>query len=798
MIPSFSHRTMRRKAVWGPNRTGVTVALALLGLAANAFAASDSSDASAMRVRPGRPNSYAHSYKLDAELNRRSVSGISGTTRVIVEWQPGAELPAAFRRFLRRNGDLNLLNGSVLDLPNGLLRSLASNPSALRLHYDRPTFKHDYRTSVTVGARAVQQALGYTGAGIGVAVIDSGIATWHDDLTSRSGGAYPYGNQRVSAFVDFVNGITTPYDDDGHGSHVAGIIAGNGYDSNTKNAGIAPDANLVVLKVLDGQGNGTISNVIQALDWVLTNRAQYNIRVVNLSVGAAIHESFWTDPLTLAAKRLVDAGVVVVAAAGNLGNDSQGQPQYGGVGAPANAPWVLTVGASSTNGTTTRDDDTMASFSSRGPTYLDWAAKPDLVAPGVGTVSLATAGSALYYAKPSALLPGSAPTFAMPYLSLSGTSMAAPVVSGTVAAMLQANPGLTPNAVKAILQYTAQVYDAYDPLTQGAGFLNAIGAVRLARFYATAQDGQTFPAQAMWSRHIIWGNHQLTDGVPVPTANAFALGTTWGVAQSDAGDNIVWGTVADGDNIVWGTARGDDNIVWGTVADGDNIVWGTARGDDNIVWGTSCGGGDCDNIVWGTARGDDNIVWGTARAGDNIVWGTAQGDDNIVWGTARGDDNIVWGTLSDGDNIVWGTAQGDDNIVWGTVADGDNIVWGTASGSDNIVWGTGANGSQILWDETANMAIDWTTLGVLFPRLSDEQIFYAMSTLATLPGPPADSGPVDLPLGTTGDSGGGDQAPVLDPILAPTLPTLAPVLDLTGGVLLPVLPAPSLPSSGAF
>ena len=167
---------------------------------------------------------------------------------------------------------------------------------------------------------------------------------------------------------------------------------------------------------------------------MLANRTQYNIRVVNLSVGAAINESYWTDPLTLAAKRLVDAGVVVVSAAGNLGNNALGQPQYGGIGAPANAPWVLTVGASSTNGTTGRDDDTMASFSSRGPTYLDWAAKPDLVAPGVGTVSLATAGSALYDAKPTALLPGTAPTFAMPYLSLSGTSMAAPVVSGTVAA----------------------------------------------------------------------------------------------------------------------------------------------------------------------------------------------------------------------------------------------------------------------------------------------------------------------------------------------------------------------------
>src|SRR5262249_16756091 len=157
------------------------------------------------------------------------------------------------------------LNGAVLDVPNGLLQGLAANPSIYRVHYDRPAFKHDLRTTVTIGSRAVQQALGYTGAGVGVAVIDSGVASWHDDLTNRSATQYPYGNQRVSAFVDFVNGQASPYDDDGHGTHVAGIIAGNGYDSNGQKAGVAPDASLAVLKVLDANGAGTISNVILAL-----------------------------------------------------------------------------------------------------------------------------------------------------------------------------------------------------------------------------------------------------------------------------------------------------------------------------------------------------------------------------------------------------------------------------------------------------------------------------------------------------------------------------------------------------
>ena len=210
---------------------------------------------------------------------------------MIVELQPGQTLPAQFARYAKKNGKLGILNAQVVDLPNGLLKQMAADPSVFRIHYDRPAAKFNYRTSLTVGTRAVQQTLGLTGAGIGVAIIDSGIATWHDDLTNTSSTLYPYGNQRVTKFVDFVDGQTTPYDDDGHGSHVAGIIAGNGFDSNGQKMGAAPDASLISLKVLDGNGNGTVSNIIAALDWVLANHTTYNIRVVNMSVGSAIHES---------------------------------------------------------------------------------------------------------------------------------------------------------------------------------------------------------------------------------------------------------------------------------------------------------------------------------------------------------------------------------------------------------------------------------------------------------------------------------------------------------------------------
>ena len=471
------------------------------------------------------------------------------------------------------------------------------------------------------------------------------------------------------------------------------------------------------LKVLDANGNGTISNIITALEWVLANHEAYNIRVVNLSVGAAVNESYWTDPLTLAVKRVVDAGVVVVAASGNFGKNSVGLPQYGGISAPANAPWVITVGASTTNGTPDRTDDAVATFSSRGPTYLDWTAKPDLIAPGTGTVSIAAAGSTMDSTKSEFLLAGSIATASLPYLSLSGTSMAAPVVSGTVALMLQADPNLTPNAVKAILQYTAQEYPGHDGLTQGAGFLNAVGALRLARFFATAQPGHPFPLQSIWSKHIIWGNQRLTGGAIMPSANAWDLGTTWGVAQASAGQNIVWGTVLPVDNIVWGTAA-NNNIVWGAPQTANNIVWGTALPTENIVWGTSLA---------------SNIVWGTAFNGQNIVWGTAQGNYNIVWGTdceGADCDDVTWGAVDATDDTTWGTAMATDNIVWGTQA-ANNIVWGTALGCDNIVWGTEAN-----LNTTGGFADAATQSAVgAFDSLTDEQVLALAAMPATTTDP---------------------------------------------------------------
>jgi serine protease AprX len=666
--------------------------------------------------------------KLDRKTNDRADLGGSGISRVIVEYKPGTDLGLDYAKVAARRGKkLNILGAAeVLELPNSQLRKLADNKNVLKVHHDRKTGGEMNRAAVIEGARQVQAQYGLNGAGVGVAVIDSGITPWHDDLTYS--GSNPnvvvVNGQRVRKFVDFVNGQLTPYDDNGHGTHVAGIIASNGHDTIGARAGMAPAANIVSLKVLDDHGGGYISNVIAALDWVVTNRAAYNIRVVNLSVGAAVTESYTTDPLTLAAKRVVDEGVVVVTAAGNLGtNSTTHHLQYGGITAPGNAPWVLTVGAYSHMGTMTRLDDKMANYSSRGPTARDFGAKPDIVATGTGIVSLSNPASLMYTTKAAYLLKGFIQTPSKPYLSLTGTSMASPVVAGAVVLMIQANPNLTPNLVKAILQYTAQDYH-YDPLTQGAGFLNTKGAVDLAKFFASSHTaGQHYPHNRAWSKVILWGNHKLKHGVIKPAGSAWAKTTVWGAVEDGEGDNIVWGTScpaddAECDNIVWGTSVIDSNTVLGTTdcsaaAECDNIVWGTAdcapdQECDNIVWGTACGDAECDNIVWGTECGEADC--------DNIVWGTQC--DTIEC------DNIVWGTTCDPgaecDNIVWGTAtecapgMECDNIVWGTSGEVDNIVWGTSSESDNVTWGNSGESTPPFDDPDLPSVFDDTIFDELF------------------------------------------------------------------------------------
>jgi len=613
---------------------------------------------------------------LDAAL--RSHQSFDGTTTVIVTVRDGADEDVKKRveghgsknKIVNRHRSINAMSVRV---DQDGLATLANDPDVESVSIDA-----DVTASATIddGSSVVSDlkkklALGnwFTGSTVTIAVIDSGIAPTADS-TGRIIGTFDFTGGKNG-------GAVAASDEYGHGTHVAGLAGASGAVSAGAFGGIVPGVKLLALKVLDKKGAGKTSDVIAAVDFAVANRAKFNIRVINLSLGHPIYESALTDPLVRSVEAAVRAGIVVVAAAGNYGtNPVTGQPGYAGIASPGNAPSAITVGAASNAGSIERTDDRVPSFSSRGPSWFDGYAKPDVVAPGSNLMSDLAAGSTLATTYPSLVYPSAYGKL----LKLSGSSMATGVVSGLVAAMIEAHdyaaqlrydssltgrlkklayvppPALTPNAIKAMLQYSATpLRDAngrkYDALTQGAGEVDGLGAIALAYMADTTQLPGTAWIGAIppttqfgsdvenWSQQIIWGT-RVVSGPSLIDVNQLAWSTSvvWGAGELD---NIVWGTMSqESDNIVWGTSAVLGDVVWaGSVIEGDNIVWGTslASWGPNIVWGTSLLGAlEGDNIVWGTSLSteSDNIVWGTMTESDNIVWGTLE-YDNIVWGTAN-------------------------------------------------------------------------------------------------------------------------------------------------------------------
>ncbi len=271
-------------------------------------------------------------------------------------------------------------------------------------------------------------AEGITGQGVTVAVIDSGIGN-HQDFDGRLQFATEYGKGDVY----------------GHGTHVSGIIGGDGSTSGGTYTGVAPEANFIALGVSDATGMAYESDVVGALQWVFDNKDLYNIRVVNLSLNSTVEDSYHNSGIDAAAEILWFNGVVVVASAGNKG------PAGGyntAKSAPANDPFLIAVGASNEHATANRADDTITPYSAFGTTQ-DGFAKPDLIAPGHDIYSALSPDSSWDDDYPNRL------GFAGQYFRLSGTSMAAPMVSGAVALLLQDEPNLTPNQVKYRLQNTS-------------------------------------------------------------------------------------------------------------------------------------------------------------------------------------------------------------------------------------------------------------------------------------------------------------------------------------------------------
>ncbi len=310
--------------------------------------------------------------------------------------------------------------------------------------------------------------MGYTGKGIGVAVIDSGITPF-TDLSSPT--------NRLLASVDLDgDNINSTLDDYGHGTHVASVIASNG--KATGYMGVAPEANILNVKVADGRGKAKVSAVVAGMEWVLRHKATYNIRVANLSLNTTWAESYHTSPLNAAAEILWFNNIVVVTSAGNRGANT--------VYAPANDPFVITVGGVANYGTDTLADDVIATFSSYGRTESGFD-KPDVVAHAYGIYGVAAKtpakSSYLYETFPGFRLGTNG-------FMMTGTSAAAPLATGAVATLLHAYPNITPDQVKYRLKasaYGAGSWPNYNPTTAGAGQLDAEEAIR----YNTSASANT-------------------------------------------------------------------------------------------------------------------------------------------------------------------------------------------------------------------------------------------------------------------------------------------------------------------
>ncbi|MBC7930965.1 MAG: S8 family serine peptidase, partial [Rubrivivax sp.] len=425
--------------------------------------------------------------KISPDL-REALGGTSAAERVQVILQGDDLKNASLRDFLNSNGarvagNFGSLGAQAVEIPLSAVNrlselrgisyvSLDGETRALSIgHVSRTTGTDDIDEENEVSPTGVVTVKKLNGKDIGIAILDSGIYGAHKAFRGRDG------KSRIVFSKDFTgeNRTDDPY---GHGTHVAGLAAGNGQVADGLYAGVAPDANIINLRVLNSKGTGTTAGLLNALNWLLANRYTYNVRVVNLSLGTAAINSYRNDPVCRAVRKLVDAGIVVAAAAGNDGKNAAGKKVYGQVHSPGNEPSAITVGASNTFGTNTRADDAVATYSSRGPTRSFWTdaqgvkhydnlIKPDLVAPGNKLISAGSVSNLLVTKNPSLdSNVSSAPDAEM--MSLSGTSMATPIVAGSAALLFQTNSKITPNMVKALLMYTSQQLKGFNAFEQGA------------------------------------------------------------------------------------------------------------------------------------------------------------------------------------------------------------------------------------------------------------------------------------------------------------------------------------------
>jgi serine protease AprX len=446
-----------------------------------------------------------------------------------------------------------------------------------------------------------------SGQGITVAVIDSGIA------------AHPALLHKVIANVSLVSGDPQVTDAYGHGTHIAGIIAGRASAAagvtELYTGGIAPGARLVNVRVLGKDGSGWTSDVIAGIEWTITNRRRYHIRIINLSLGHPVMEPSATDPLDQAVRKATEAGIVVIASAGNAGKTADGTPILGGITSPGNSPYAITVGAMNTKGTVNRSDDVMTTYSSRGPTRYDLAVKPDVVAPGNKIVSIEASNSYLATHYPFLHVTGGSSNA---YMRLSGTSMSAGMVSGGAALLMQADPDMTPAQVKLALQTGATFMTDGGLMGGGAGSVN---------FWSSRQS--TAPTSVLGGllgtlfdlvNTLVGGEPSLPTGVAFWDSGTLSSRIYGGVGirlLSPSDGPLAWlhphrYLTSDVLNL-FGLSNplasiGSNQILWGDVS-----MW---SGSNQILWGDTIYNPRGQQILWG-----DSTMTGQMTAGNQILWG---------------------------------------------------------------------------------------------------------------------------------------------------------------------------------
>jgi serine protease AprX len=550
---------------------------------------------SALGIRGADEPRRAH---LSADLLAHAARHTKARARVIVRGSE-AELDALAARhhvqILRhlQGGAVLLANSAELDaLQQDSALTAMSGDDVVRtaMSVSNASTAADQTRAGKPGLLGIGAIPGVTGKNIGVAIVDSGI-TPHQALANK-----------VVANVSFVQGDPSVTDGFGHGTHVAGIVAGSGGPSITPlyNGGIAPGVKLVNVRVLGNEGSGYVSDVIDGIEWVIAHKLDYNIRVINLSLGHPVMESCATDPLCQEVGKAVANGIVVVAAAGNYGKSPDNHTILGGIASPGNSPDAITVGALNTWSTVGRSDDTVATFSSRGPTAYDFAVKPDVAAPGVKIISLQAKNSLLPTLYPTIHTAGSGDNA---YMYLTGTSQATPMVSGGIALLLQGSPGLTPAQVKLALQTGATFMSDAGLMGAGAGSVNfwasrqnaASGLVgslvdTLVGGLLTRASGAAYWDRGTMSNRLYAGRGiRLLSALEAPLAwlNPSILRTgdlnLLGLTNPLASIHPKWlqygslGGHTDSQTILWGTSMSDDDgtILWGTSGDDETILWGT-------------------------------------------------------------------------------------------------------------------------------------------------------------------------------------------------------------------------------